>query len=43
MKWKCVSCGQTCYADENPTEGFPKWADGHICKFEEDTYDRWGK
>ena len=41
--WRCKNrlssgeiCGQLCVADKNPTEGFPKWKDGHICNFEED-------
>ena len=34
-KWKCVKCGQICIAEEDPTDSFPKWADGHKCIFKE--------
>jgi len=33
--WECEKCGQICIAKDNPTKGFPKWADGHVCVFEE--------
>ena len=33
--WICIECGQECVAKTNPTESFPKWEDGHRCKFEE--------
>jgi hypothetical protein len=31
--WKCIECGQEVVAQENPTETFPMWSDGHKCKF----------
>ena len=40
-KWVCKDCGQVCMADKNPTEGFPKWADGHRCKFREGSDEEW--
>jgi len=32
--WEC-ECGQSCQAEDNPTDGFPLWADGHRCNFKE--------
>ena len=34
-EWVCIECGQECMSKENPTSGFPKWSDGHVCKFKE--------
>lgn len=35
MEWVCRECGQLCEAKDNPTASFPRWNDGHICKFVE--------
>ena len=35
--WKCKECGtEVINSKDNPTEGFPKWKDGHECVFEEE-------